>query len=329
MTRALAMTILCTALLGCQASTVTTSASSSASASASASTSAQSGTVAKAGAPVFDSSKAWEHLRQMVAIGPRPSGSAAIKQTRAYIKAQLSGMGLKAEDQTFTGQTPNGPIEMVNLILRLPGRRTDRILFTGHYDTKLFTNEVFVGASDGASSGAFLIELARVLKDQPREFTYEFVWFDGEEAVVDWYHKLPDGSTDNTYRSKHYVKAGKQANSLTSIKAMILIDMIGDRDLKIRREQLSTKWLKDAIWGAAKRVGHGNVFLDEETEVQDDHIPFLNAGVPSVDVIDLDYTAWHTPADNLSAVSARSLQVVGDVILAAIPDIEKRIVSMK
>jgi hypothetical protein len=273
----------------------------------------------------FDSGKAWEHLRQMVAIGPRPSGSPAIRQTRAYITRQLSAIGLTVEEQPFTAQTPTGPVAMVNLIARLPGKRPERILFTGHYDTKLFKDIVFLGASDGASSAAFLIELARVLKDRPREFTYEFVWFDGEEAVVDWYQTLPDGTTDNTYGSKYYVNAAKKANALASIKAMILVDMIADRDLKIRRESQSTGWLKDIIWGAARRIGHGAVFLTEETEIADDHVPFLQAGVPSVDIIDLEYDAWHTAKDTLDAVAARSLQIVGDVLLAAIPEIEKRL----
>jgi len=276
------------------------------------------------GAPVFDSAKAWEHLRQMVLLGPRPAGSPALRQTRAYITRQLAAYGLTVQEQPFTAQTPTGPVAMVNLIVRLPGRRAERILFTGHYDTKLFTDIAFVGASDGASSAAFLIELARVLKDQPREFTYEFVWFDGEEAVIDWYHKLPDGTTDNTYGSKHYVQAARKANALTSIKAMILVDMIGDRDLRIRREARSTGWLKDAIWGAARQLGHSRVFVNEEGPIEDDHVPFLDAGVPSVDIIDLEYDPWHTKDDTLAAVSARSLQIVGDVMLAALPEIEKR-----
>jgi glutaminyl-peptide cyclotransferase len=325
---------LCTALLGCEA-TSTYSAGSAGKAPApnpttapAAAPSAAAPVVTLDGAQVkpvtFDSSKAWEHLRQMVAIGPRPAGSAAIKQTRAYITRQLSAIGLQVEEQPFVANTPLGAIEMVNLIARLPGKRQERILFTGHYDTKLMKDAVFVGASDAGSSAAFLIELARVLKDQPREFTYEFVWFDGEEAVVDWYMKLPDGNHDNTYGSRYYVLAGQKARALGSIKAMILVDMIGDKNLAIRREQKSTTWLKDAIWGAAKKLGHGKVFLDEETDIDDDHVPFLNAGVPSVDIIDLDYPEWHTPADNLSAVSARSLQIVGDVLLAALPEITKR-----
>jgi Zn-dependent M28 family amino/carboxypeptidase len=127
------------------------------------------------------------------------------------------------------------------------------------------------------------------------------------------------------------VQAAKKANALAGIKAMILVDMIGNRTLQIKRENNSTPWLKDLIWAAAKRVGHGGVFIDQETTIDDDHTPFLAAGVPSVDIIDFDnfQQFWHTPGDNLSAVSARSLQIVGDVILAAIPSIEKRLASAK
>jgi Zn-dependent M28 family amino/carboxypeptidase len=270
--------------------------------------------------PVFDSARAFDHLRQMVQIGPRPAGSAALNQTRSYIKKQIASYGLTVEEQPFSGATPKGPIDMINLIVRLPGKRPDRILITGHYDTKYFANMRFVGASDGASSGAFLIEIARVLKDQPREFTYELVWFDGEEAVIDW-----DKDKDSTYGSRYYVQAAQKAGTLKTAKAMILIDMIGDRDLQIRRDSNSTPWLNDIVWAAAKRVGHGVAFPDLGTSVEDDHLAFVAAGVPSVDIIDLDYTAWHTADDDLPAVSARSLQIVGDVVLAALPDIEKRL----
>jgi Zn-dependent M28 family amino/carboxypeptidase len=274
-----------------------------------------------AAAPAFDSAKAFEHLRQMVAIGPRPAGSPAIKQTRAYITKQIESYGLKVEEQPFTGATPKGPIDMVNLIVRIPGKRPDKILITGHYDTKLFPNATFVGASDGASSGAFLVEMARVLKAQPqREFTYELVWFDGEEAVIEW-----DKDKDSTYGSRHYVAAAQKAGVIKTLKAMILIDMIGDRDLQIRRDSHSTPWLNDIVWDAAKRAGHAANFPDLGTSVEDDHLAFVDAGVPSIDIIDLDYPQWHTPQDDLSHVSARSLQIVGDVVLAALPEIEKKL----
>ena len=165
-----------------------------------------------------------------------------------------------------------------------------------------------------------------MLKDRPREFTIELVWFDGEEAVIDWDH--PSG-TDNTYGSRYYVQAARDANALRSLAAMVLVDMIGDRDLRIRRETQSTAWLTSLIWAAARRVNHQSVFIDETTLVADDHLPFLAAGVPAVDIIDLDYPQWHTPDDTLQHVSARSLQVVGDVLLAALPDIEAHLIRTR
>lgn len=281
----------------------------------------------RAQAPAFDSARAFEHLKQMVATGPRPAGSAALRETRAYITHQLAAIGLTVQQQAFTAQTPAGRVEMINLVVRLPGRRPDRILITGHYDTKLMRNQPFVGASDGASSAAFLIELARALKTQPHDLTYELVWFDGEEAVcAGWDDCGQPGSPDNTYGSRFYVQAARKANALGSIKALVLVDMIGADGLVLRRDTKSTPWLTDIIWNTAKRMAFGHVFVDASLPVEDDHVAFLDAGIPSVDLIDLqDYPYWHTPDDSLAHVSARSLQVVGDVLLAALPDIETRL----
>ncbi|TAK17032.1 MAG: M28 family peptidase [Acidobacteria bacterium] len=278
----------------------------------------------------FDSAKAWAHLQAMVNIGPRPAGSAELRQTRAYITRQITAIGLKVEEQPFTADTPYGKVDMVNLIVRLPGKRPDKILFTGHYDTKPMRDTVFVGASDGASSAAMLIELARVFKDRTREFTYEFVWLDGEEAFcLDWSECGKPGSPDNTYGSRFYVQAAQKAGVTASFRANILVDMVGDKDLRIMRESKSTKWLVDIVWAAAKRLGHGAIFADESTPIEDDHVPFLDAGIPSVDIIDLDYPAWHNTngRDTIDKVSAKSLQIVGDVIVAAVPDVEKRLLK--
>ncbi len=281
------------------------------------------GAAAEQAAARFEGDRAWEHLKALVAIGPRPSGSTQIRQARAYITRQLSALGLSVQEQPFTADTPLGRVEMANLIVRLPGRRPERILFTGHYDTKLFRDQVFVGASDGGSSAAFLIELARVLSSRPLEYTTEVIWLDGEEAVLDWV----TGGRDHTYGSRFYVQDAQKAKTIASIRAMVLVDMIGDRNLAIRRDGLSTPWLTDLIWTAARRIGHGGVFVDATTEIDDDHIPFIKAGVPSVDIIDLDYPEWHTAEDDLDHVSASSLQVVGDVVLAALPDLEQRLTS--
>jgi glutaminyl-peptide cyclotransferase len=274
----------------------------------------------------FDSARAWQHLQQIVGIGPRPAGSPGIRQTRAYIGRQISGMGLTMQEQTFTAATPVGPVEMSNLVVRIPGRRQDRILIAGHYDTKILKGQTFVGASDGGSSAAFLIEMARVLKASPqREFTYELVWFDGEEAFcVNWDDCGTPASPDHTYGSRYYVQAAQKAGAVKSIHALLLVDLIGDRDLQFRRESNSAAWLKDIIWGTARSLAYDRVFIDAEMPVEDDHIPFVRAGVPSVDIIDLDYPYWHTPDDNLDHVSARSLQIVGDVLLASLPKIEAR-----
>jgi glutaminyl-peptide cyclotransferase len=270
----------------------------------------------------FDSSKAWEHLRQQVAIGPRPSGSPGNVKNREYIKTTLAGFGIKTVEQPFEATTPIGPIKMVNLIATIPGQRADRIALASHFDTKIFREFRFVGASDGASSTAALLELGRVLKARPQlPFTIELLFLDGEEATGEWQ------GTDNTYGSRHYVAVAGKAGTLKSLRALILLDMIGDRQLNLRREQNSTPWLTTIIWNTAKKLGHGAQFLDEVTPIEDDHIPFLKAGVAAVDLIDLDYPAWHTAQDTLDNVAARSLQIVGDVVVAALPEIEQRLLK--
>ena len=266
--------------------------------------------------PAFDSSRAFEHIRQLVAIGPRPPGSAGIAQTRAYVAKQIGAMGLTLTEQAFTADTPLGPIRMVNLIVRIPGAGPDRILLSGHYDTKLVREFRFVGANDAGSSTAMLIELARALKDRRSPFTIDIVFFDGEEALVEWV------GSDHTYGSRHFVAQARTDGTLHTIRAIVNVDMVGDRDLRIRREAASTPWLTDIIWAAARRLGHARHFVDEVQPVEDDHVPFLQAGVPAANIIDMDYPPWHTADDTLDQVSARSLQVVGDVVLAALPDIE-------
>ena len=269
----------------------------------------------------FDSARAWEHLRRQVAIGPRPAGSAALLACRRYIVAQLKAAGLEAREQPFVATTPAGRVPMANVVATIPGRRPERIVLATHYDTKLFREFRFVGASDGASSTAAVLELARVLKGRQNEFTIELLFLDGEEAVVEW------SGNDHTYGSQYYVDAATKDGTLGGLKALVLLDMIGDRNLTIRRDSNSTPWLNDIIWASAARLGHRAAFLNAEIAIEDDHLPFVRAGVPSVDIIDLDYAAWHKAQDNLDHVSAGSLQIVGDVVLDALPGIERRLAA--
>ncbi len=271
--------------------------------------------------PAFDSARAWEHLRRQVAFGPRPAGSRALAECRQYIVSELKRAGIDVREQAFDGDTPKGKIGMVNLIGTIPGRRSDRIIIATHYDTKLFSDVRFVGASDGASSTAAVLELARALKGRRNQFTIELLFLDGEEAVVEW------AGNDHTYGSRFYVGDAQRAGTISTLKAFVLLDMIGDRDLDIRRDSNSTPWLVDVVWAAAERLGHRSTFVNSLTTIEDDHVPFVRAGVPSVDIIDLNYPEWHTPQDDLEHVSAQSLKIVGDVVLAALPDIEQRLSS--
>lgn len=281
-------------------------------------------------AGTFDGARAYEHLRQVVSIGPRPAGSPGAAATRAYITKQLSALGIKIEEQPFEAETPIGRLKMVNVRATIPpstglgpgAQGRGRIVIAGHYDTKLFHEFPFVGANDGGSSTAFLIELARVLKARANTRPIELLFLDGEEATGEWQ------GTDHTYGSRYYVDAARKGNALKDIHALILVDMIGDRDLHVKRESNSTAWLTNAIWAAARRLKRPE-FSDEATPIEDDHLEFLEAGVPAVDIIDLEYytrsgaVAWHTKDDTLDNVSARSLQAVGEVLLASLAEIER------
>ena len=269
---------------------------------------------AQSAAPAtFDSGRAWEHLRRQVAIGPRPAGSAALAECRRYILSELKAAGIDAREQPFDAMTPLGVIKMTNVIATIPGRRPERIALATHYDTKLFREFRFVGASDGASSTAAVLELGRVLKARQNDYTIELLFLDGEEAVnTEW------RDPDNTYGGRYYVRRREAGGRPGRAQGALLLDMIGDRNLGIRREANSTRWLADIVWTSAAKLGYSTTFIPQDIgQIEDDHLPFLAAGVPSVDIIDLDYPQWHTAQDDLDHVSARSLQIVGDVVLDA------------
>ena len=250
-----------------------------------------------------------------MAIGPRPAGSPAGARTRRYIVDALKAAAVSVRVEAFEADTPHGRLAMANVVAVLPGRRPGVILIGGHYDTKWFRELMFVGANDGGSSTALLIELARRLRERPREYTYWIVWFDGEEARETW------TATDSLYGSRRMAAELARARRLP--RAVIVADMIGDRDLGIRPEAASTRWLTHTIWASAARLGHGAHFLADALAVEDDHAPFLRLGVPATLLIDFDFPPWHTPEDTPDKVSARSLAVVGSVLLDALPAIEE------
>ena len=271
----------------------------------------------------FDAERAFADARAMVDLGPRSLGSDALEANRRYIEAQLLAAGLEPVRHEFTAETPQGPVAMANIIARVGPRaagNSSRIVLASHFDTKLFAGVDFVGANDGASSTAVLLELGRVLAANPPGLPIDLVFFDGEEAVVTW------SDTDSTYGSRALVEHWQAAGELDSIGAMILLDMVGDADLQIPREINSTAWINDVIWDAARELGHSEHFPETPHAIMDDHLPFLEAGVDAVDLIDFTYGPgnryWHSPFDTLDKISAASLGIVGRVVLQALPTIE-------
>jgi hypothetical protein len=261
----------------------------------------------------FNEERVARDLQKIVGFGPRPVGSEASTKTLSYILAELSNAGLKPQLDQFQAQTPRGMKQMVNIRAKRPGANPSTIAITGHYDTKLFDNMRFVGANDGGSSAAWLLEFARATRDLKLQNTLEFIFFDGEEAVVEW------TDTDSTYGSRYDLRN----RIVKDLKALILVDMIGDKNLNIKREYQSTRWLKDIIWNTAHSLGYMKEFPNDEIEVADDHVPYLRAGVPAVDLIDFDYPPWHKETDTLDKVSARSLKIVGDVVYFSLPAIDQ------
>jgi len=288
----------------------------------------------------FDGERAFEHVRVQVEFGPRPAGSAELERTRNYLIGQLKSYGLSVVSDEFHAVTPVGDRKMVNVTAELPGESSDVIIVSSHYDTKLFKEFKFVGADDAGSSTGALLEIARAMaaSNQKPRFTYWFVFFDGEEAFCrewdDCHNPNPadpnSESPDNTYGSRRYVAQLTDKNELKRVRAMILLDMIGYEDLQFGRDtELSTRWLIDTVWQRAKQLGYGIEFVDRPEDVGgDDHKPFVSKGIDSLDIIQLgSYPFWHTKDDTLDKVSARSLQIVGDVLLASLPKIEEQLAS--
>ena len=267
----------------------------------------------------FDGEAALRHVERLVAIGPRPAGSPEGARARAYIEGELRAAGVETRVMAFDAVTPHGRLPMANVIGVLPGKRSDVIVIGGHYDTKWYPTFRFVGANDGGSSTALLLQLARDLQKSPREMTYWITFFDGEEARGEW------SGTDSLYGSRHM--AAELARTRRLPRAIIVVDMIGDRDLAIRKEGYSTNWLTDIVWSTARRLGHGRHFLNDFTPVEDDHAPFLRLGVPGALLIDFDYPPWHTADDTLDKVSARSLAIVGEVVREALPEVEQALLK--
>jgi glutaminyl-peptide cyclotransferase len=266
--------------------------------------------------PHFNGARALSYARQYVAIGPRwPTGQGHLK-AEAFLRNHFRHDRL--EEDTFTASTPIGPVPMRNFIVRFPGKKNGVIVLATHYETNYpLRNIHFVGANDGGSTTGLLMAIADQLRGKKLDgYSVWLVFFDGEEAIQSW------SNSDSTYGSRHLAAKWGRDGTLGHIKAFILTDMIGDKNLDIQRESRSTDWLVGLVRQAAKKCGDERYFFKQEMPVDDDHLPFVLRGVPSIDVIDLNYgpnnSYHHTAQDTIDKISAHSLTIDGDVLMETI-----------
>jgi glutaminyl-peptide cyclotransferase len=275
--------------------------------------------------PVFDGDRAMQYVKQIVRFGPRPIGSANHKKVEDYLKSHLKGDTV--EDDVFTADTPEGKLPVHNVIARFPGTKDGIIIVASHYDTNYPLRQTsYVGANDGASSSALLLELANQLRGKTRDgYSVWLVWDDAEESIK------PDTELpfeeDALYGIKHLAEKWQADGTLKRVKAFLLEDMIGDADLDIDREGNSTPWLEDVVYEAATRVGYQSHFFARTLPIEDDHLPFVKKGVPSADLIDFTYgynnVFWHTTQDTVDKLSSKSLEIVGSVTLETMRILDK------
>jgi hypothetical protein len=273
--------------------------------------------------PAFNSARAMQYVKEIVALGPRPIGSANHKKVEDYIHAHLKGDDV--EDDEFTITATEGKFPVHNIVAKFPGTRDGIIVIASHYDTNWPLKDTsYVGANDGASSSALLLEIANQLRGKKLDgYSVWLLWDDAEESM-----RLPWYDPEALYGVRHIAQKWQDDGTIKKLKAFILEDMIGDADLDIERDQNSTPWLEDLVYQAAKQLGYQSHFFAREIPMDDDHMPFVEHGVPSADLIDFSYgynnVFWHTTQDTVDKLSPKSLEIVGMVTLETVQMLGKK-----
>lgn len=257
----------------------------------------------------FSGEKALAHVQAMVDLGPRPPGTEAIEKTRVYLTKQLELSGWKVTRQPFSDTTPRGKVEFVNLVATFAATDlSPSFLVCSHYDTKIFDTATFVGANDGGSSTGVLLELARVLAQRPDlARKAELVFFDGEEAYEAF------SATDGLYGSRYFARDLVTQGKAKQFRGGVLFDMVGDRSLTITLPPDSPPEMARDIFAAAENLNLRKHFTYFDRDILDDHTPLNAVGIPTIDLIDFDFAAWHTPEDTIDKLSAESLRTIGVV----------------
>jgi glutaminyl-peptide cyclotransferase len=262
-------------------------------------------------------------VEALLDLGPRESGTEGAERAALHIHDRLTAVGCEAEIDRFLNQTPRGEVTFRNVMARIPGSGTAEWLIGGHYDTKSGISDTFVGANDSGSSTGVLIELARLAAEAarvaPPNVGLLFVVFDGEEAMESY------GKTDGFHGSRHLADRWVREKRIQHLRAVIILDMIGDADLNITIPKNCDRGLVKRLFESAHAQGVRPYFELFEGTILDDHSAFQAAGVPAVDLIDFEFGSsaglndyWHTDQDTLDHISPQSLGIVGRVTIEMI-----------
>ncbi len=272
----------------------------------------------------FNSLQAYAYTAEIAGYGERWPGSPGHQKTEDLIHQVLQKDGAKIEGDDFLATTPRGPVPVHNIIgkFNVTADPQQRIfILAGHYDT-LF-RPGFIGANDGASSTAILLAFADALAHQKTKMQIWLVWTDLEEAVNSF------TGDDGLYGSRHLAHQLADEGKVSRIRGLFLLDMIGDKDLNVAREMGSQRALQNVIAQASRQLGYARYFFQYQAGIIDDHVSFINVGIPSVDVVDAEYGRMgpgfdsmgefhHTNADTMDKVSQHSLEVTGRTILLTV-----------
>jgi glutaminyl-peptide cyclotransferase len=279
----------------------------------------------------FDEQRAFSDLAYLCnEIGTRRIGTNGSKRTQEWITSTINALsGWTSSTDSFVAVTPKtsrrrGEIEGANVFARRQGTNPGEIWICSHYDT--FDKPGFVGANDGGSSTVLLLELARQLQgEQPLNgMSIVLCWFDGEESFppVPW-----NDDVNSTFGSRFVANSKNDDGTLKDIKAFVLLDMVGDKQLGLVKDSTSHGALKKIFEQSSQQLGDGNIFVGQK-KVSDDHIHFRKLGVPTIDIIDFNFgpanSYWHTNKDVLENTSAESLGRIGRLVLVALPAINAK-----
>jgi glutaminyl-peptide cyclotransferase len=278
----------------------------------------------------FDPGQCYAYTAEVAGFGERWPGSPGHQKTEDLIRQVLQKDGAQIEADNFTASTPRGPVPVHNIIGKFNVAADPQqaiFILAGHYDT-LF-KQGFIGANDGASSTAIILSFADALAHQKTKMQIWLVWTDLEEAIQAF------NNGDGLYGSTHLARKLDQEGFVPRIRGFFLLDMIGDKDLGVARETNSSARLQAAIAEAAGQLGYGSYFFKYDADIIDDHAPFLEAGVPAVDVVDAQFgpdsigsdgmgAYHHTNADTMDKVSQHSLEVVGRTIMLTVELIDAK-----